>query len=134
MTTQNIGILKALTAKMDYLDQRQRVISQNIANADTPDYKPNDLKPVDFSSLLKTETGRIVVRPQATHPDHMPPPGEVRPPKNGPQDGTYEVAPAGNAVVLEEQLIASNQTVMDYNLMTNLYQKNVAMFRTVIGR
>ena len=43
MTTQDIGLFKALGAKMDYLGQRQRVIAQNVANADTPNYRPNDL-------------------------------------------------------------------------------------------
>jgi flagellar basal body rod protein FlgB len=35
---------------------------------------------------------------------------------------------------MEEQLIMSGQTVMDYNLMTNLYQKNIRMIQTAIGR
>ena len=45
----------------------------------------------------------------------------------------YEVAPAGNAVVMEEQIINSNQTSMDYNLITSLYQKNVRMIKTALG-
>jgi flagellar basal-body rod protein FlgB len=34
------------------LTQRQSVLAQNIANVDTPGYKPNDLKPFDFDSVL----------------------------------------------------------------------------------
>lgn len=135
MTTQNLGLMKALIAKMDYLDQRQKVISQNIANADTPDYRPMDLKPVDFSSVLKqTEEGRLSVHLETTNPDHMPPPGKISPPKNGKQKEVYEVAPAENSVIIEEQMIMSNRTAMDYSLMTNLYQKQVGMIRTALGR
>ena len=31
-------------AKMDWASQRQKVLSQNVANADTPDYREKDLK------------------------------------------------------------------------------------------
>lgn len=134
MTTQSIGLFKALSAKMSYLDQRQRVIAQNVANADTPDYRPSDLLPVDFGTVLQTVTKDNVVRPAATNPMHMPAPGQVADPENREQKKTYEVAPDGNAVVMEEQMVKGNQTMMDYNLMTSLYQKNVNMLRTALGR
>ena len=135
MTTQNIGLFKALSAKMGYLDQRQRVVSQNIANADTPGYQARDLTKVDFGRVLQKTVGdTTTVRPEATHKDHMPHAGRVEDPKNREQKITYEVAPAGNAVIMEEQLLKANETMMDYNLMTTLYQKNVGMIRTALGR
>jgi flagellar basal-body rod protein FlgB len=135
MTTQNIGLLKGLVAKMAYLDQRQRVISQNVANADTPSYQPKDLLPVDFGRVLKEATGdHSTIRMNTTNVKHMPKPNEVADPKNREQKETYEVAPAGNAVILEEQMINASHTTMDYNLMTSLYQKNIGMLRTALGK
>lgn len=136
MTTENIALFRALGAKMDYLNQRQRLISQNIANSDTPDYRPQDLKPADFGSVLKGVTGDkgSTVRLETTDAHHMPPPNQVPDPKAAKQKTTYEIAPAGNAVIMEEQLLHSNQTVMDYNLMTSLYQKNVGLIKTALGR
>ncbi len=134
MSMQSIALFKALTAKMSYHDQRQRVISQNIANADTPRYRPNDLEPVDFGKILKQEQGRMHVSPVATHPGHLPDPGKLASARQGAQDRTYEVAPAGNSVILEEQLINSNQNAMDFAMTTNLYQKNISMLRTALGR
>jgi flagellar basal-body rod protein FlgB len=134
MTTQNIALFKALGAKMDYLSHRQRVISQNIANADTPGYKPQDLTKVDFGSVLKGLTGGgRNVRLETTNSQHMPPPNEVPGAKEKKQKETYEVAPAGNAVIMEEQLLNAGQTVMDYNLMTSLYEKNVRMIKIALG-
>ena len=135
MTTQNIALFKALGAKMDYLGQRQRVISQNIANSDTPGYRPQDLNAVDFSGVLKnvTDSKNASVHLQTTQPGHVPMNGDVPAAKSQKQKHTYEVAPAGNAVVMEEQLIKSGETVMDYNLMTNLYQKNVGLIRIALG-
>ena len=131
MTTENLTLFKALGTKMDFLNQRQRVISQNVANADTPGYKPQDLVPVDFGNVLKNienaGSGRMSVKLDTTKPCHMPPGGEIPEAKAKKDKDLYEVAPAGNAVVMEEQLINAGQTVMDYNLMTSLYQKNVGM-------
>ena len=58
MTTQSIALFKAIGAKMEYLSQRQNIISQNIANADTPGYQPKDLKPVDFGQTVKNIRSR----------------------------------------------------------------------------
>jgi flagellar basal-body rod protein FlgB len=134
MTTQDIGLFKALGAKMDYLGQRQRVIAQNVANADTPNYRPNDLKPADFSSMLKSVSPSQSVKINATNPMHMGAGGsEGVNAKEAAQKTVYEVAPAGNSVIMEEQMLNSGRTVMDYNLMTSLYQKNVGMIKIALG-
>ena len=138
MTTENLALFKAIGAKMDFLGQRQRVVSQNVSNADTPGYRPKDIKEADFSKVLKniTETGKAVpnVKMDTTNALHMPTPGDVNVDDPRKQKQTYEVAPVGNAVIMEEQLLKAGRTVMDYNLMTNLYQKNVGMIRTALGR
>lgn len=134
MTAQNIPLFQAIGAKMQFLDMRQKILAQNIANADTPGYRPNDLKNIDFGRVLDHVSGENKVRMVSTNPLHMPAAGELPDPKSERSRITYEVAPAENAVVLEEQVLKSGQTVMDYNLMTNLYRKNVGMIRTALGR
>lgn len=135
MTTQDIALFKALGAKMNYLNQRQRVISENISNADTPNYMPRDLTKVDFSAVLKGITGGSAdVHMKTTDAQHLPAPDTVQDAQEKKQKRVYEVAPVGNAVVMEEQLINSNQTMIDYNLMTSLYQKNIGLIKTAIGR
>lgn len=135
MTTENIALFKALGAKMNYLAQRQRIISQNIANADTPGYRPHDLKPVNFESVLSGITGEKggSVTMVSTSPQHIGGAGDIAGPKEARQKMTYEVAPVGNAVVMEEQVINSNQTVMDYNLVTTLLQKNMGLIKISLG-
>lgn len=137
MTTENLALFKAIGAKMDFLNQRQRIIAQNVSNSDTPSYKPQDLVPVDFNKVLKdvTKSGGVAnVSVETTNSGHMSAGGGIDNPKAKKQKETYEVAPVGNAVIMEEQLIKAGQTVMDYNLMTNLYQKNMGMIRTALGR
>lgn len=133
MTTQNLGLFQALNAKMTYLDQRQKVLAQNIANVNTPGYKPKDLTKVDFGTVLKDVSDSTVLRPETTNKMHMPSASSIDDAKSRKIKKTYDVAPTGNAVILEEQMVLSAKTTTDYNLMTTLYQKNIGMIRTALG-
>ena len=133
MTIQDIGLFQALGAKIGYLSQRQGVIAQNVANSDTPGYRPKDLVPVDFSTMLKAQEGEASVSVARTNEQHMPNAEIVIDPKSRKQKDTYEVAPAGNSVIMEEQLMHAGQNAMDYNLMLNVYQRQVSMFRVALG-
>jgi flagellar basal-body rod protein FlgB len=140
MTTQDLALLKGLGAKMQYLNHRQRVIAQNVANADTPEYRPQDLTKVNFESVLEKiegknhRAGSFGLSLESTNKAHMLPGGSITNPDEKKQKQTYEVAPVGNAVIMEEQLIKSQETVMDYNLMSSLYQKQVGLLATATGR
>lgn len=133
MTMNDITLFSALDAKIDYLDQRQRLISSNIANADTPGYRPQDLKKADFGSMLTKVTHDNTIRMEKTSAGHMPAVSDIVTPKTGKSKTVYEMAPAGNSVVLEEQMVNANRTNIDYGLMLNVYRKNVGMLKTAIG-
>lgn len=134
MTTQNIPLLQAMNAKMQYLEKRNNVVSQNIANADTPKYRARDLTEVDFGTVLKKLTNTNRVHLDTTSPGHMPHPDAVEKARNQKQKVTYEVAPDNNAVILEEQMVKATQINMDFNLLTNLMRKQSGMIRTALGR
>ena len=145
MTTENITLFKAIGVKMDYLNQRQSIISQNVANADTPGYKPKDIAEPDFANVLRDitrEKGKsaVSVSPitvRSTSGNHISFSDGTRSDskhkfKEHEQKDVYEVSPSGNAVVIEEQLFKSSRNVMDYNLMSNLMQKQIGMLRMAI--
>lgn len=135
MTIQDIGLMQAIGAKMDYLNQRQTLIAQNVANADTPGYRPKDLVDVNFADMLREQTRPSVetVPVQATNVSHITSGSETGTANARKTREPYEVAPAGNSVIIEEQLVNAGQNAMDYNLMLNLMQKQVGMFRTALG-
>ena len=54
MDLNKLDIFRLTNSKMGWLSERQTVLAQNIANADTPGYKAKDLKVPDFSSMLNT--------------------------------------------------------------------------------
>jgi len=129
--------MRAMAAKMVYLEKRQGVLSQNIANADTPGYQSKDLTKVDFGSVLKNVThskGIPAVTLETTSPMHLPNPNDMTDARNRKDKLTYEVAPDSNGVIIEEQMVKANETQMDYSLLTNLMSKTANMYKTALGR
>ena len=111
------------------------MLNSNIANADTPDYQPRDLREADFARLLArggNPGGQLPVA--RTDQGHMIGQPVARLGLDGhPQDPVYEIAPDGNAVVLEEQMAKATQTALDFQLTTNLYRKYLGMVRLALG-
>lgn len=134
MSLGDLPLSKAMAAKMNYLDKRQQVLANNIANADTPGYVSKDLTPVDFGTILKNITGMKKVSLETTNPGHLPNPNATANTKDKKDRMVYEVAPDKNAVILEEQMVKAAKTQMDYNLLTNLMGKQSGMYRTALGR
>jgi flagellar basal-body rod protein FlgB len=126
--------MRAMTAKLMYLDKRQEVLSQNIANADTPGYQSKDLTKVDFGAVLKNVSKENTVRLETTNPGHMPGPNALKNAKDLKDKLTYEVAPDKNGVIIEEQMVKASETQMDYQLLSNLISKQSGMYRIAIGQ
>jgi flagellar basal-body rod protein FlgB len=133
MDLGKLTLFKLMGAKMAYLGERQKVLSENIANADTPNYRPSDLKPMDFQSVLR---GDQRIRMAATHQVHLAGSGRDSPFKveKAAFGKTFETSPNGNSVVLEEQMLKTADVQTSYQLAANLYSKNLTMLRTAIGR
>jgi flagellar basal-body rod protein FlgB len=135
MTIENISLFQAMNAKMSYLAERQKVISQNVANADTPGYMSQDLRKVDFSKLVANiSKDKMHVAMEESNPAHMAAPDQSPNPKMATSKSPYEVKPDGNSVVLEEQMVKSSDVQMNYTLMLNLYRDAADMIKTSIGK
>src|SRR5689334_12270861 len=55
MNLDDIPLFSMLRSRLGYLNQRQQVVAQNIANADTPHYTPRDLSGFSFQSKLDAQ-------------------------------------------------------------------------------
>lgn len=128
-------LFKLLSARLGWLSQRQAVLAQNIANADTPDYQPKDLQPKDFLKLAKNSASNSTqMSVQKTDQDHLDGKASTKLSFAGRhQQQTYEVSPDGNAVILEEQTAKASQTALDHQLASNVYKKYVGMFKIALG-
>ncbi|MGI9498931.1 MAG: flagellar basal body rod protein FlgB [Geminicoccaceae bacterium] len=135
MNPTNAPLFKLLSARMGWLAQRQAVLAQNIANADTPDFRPKDLSEKDFLRLAEGfagQTTRLTIA--RTAESHMAGKASATIGLRGEKQHTpYETSPDGNAVILEEQAAKAGQTALDHQLASNIYRKYVGMIKIALG-
>ena len=132
MDLSKFPVFRMMSGKMHWLSSRQSVLSQNVANADTPKYQAKDLKEVDFQKADGASSFQVELA--RTHPSHYGRSGEKGDFQSTKDREPYETLPTGNSVVLEEQLMKVAQTKHDYELMTRLYRKHLQMFSIALGR
>jgi flagellar basal-body rod protein FlgB len=128
MDIQGIGLFRMISQQLRWLGQRQDVLSQNVANADTPGYQARDLQPLAFGDALQ----QAALRPAVTQAGHLA--GNVADPAAKVKTITpWEVSPDGNGVVLEQQMTSLAETQADYQMATEIYRKQIGMLKTAIG-
>lgn len=128
----NLSLLQMAKKSMDWAARRQEVLAENVANADTPNFRPNDIKKLDFKSEL---TGtQPTAQPVVTNPQHVGTVAFTKEPDVKRIRQPYEAEPDGNAVVLEEQMQKVGETRQAYELATTLFSKNMKMLRTALGK
>ncbi len=129
MDISHIPLFQMLTQRMSWITQRQTVLAENVANANTPGYVAKDLKEPDFAALVERNNGSIQLA--ATQPGHI-----------ASRAGAGEFAAVatpegtsldGNGVSMEEQMMKISSNAADYALMTSLYKEHVTLIKTVLG-
>jgi flagellar basal-body rod protein FlgB len=129
-STSDLPGLTALRTRMQWHQERQRVLAENVANSDTPNFTPRDLVEPKFDSSGAAAGGPLaMVRTSATH---MGPPGA--PDNFDSTKGGFETRPAGNSVTLEDEMLKLSQNQMDYEAVTGLYSRSLHILKTAIGK
>jgi flagellar basal-body rod protein FlgB len=128
-----IALLSALTAKMRWTQQRQGLLAQNVANADTPNYRGMELKPFSFGDTLDNlplDPGRSLAG------DPMAIPIPVNNPAAGDphQQLSFEVTPEGNGVTLEDEMMKVTANQLDYQTATSLYSKSLGLIKIALDQ
>jgi flagellar basal-body rod protein FlgB len=131
MAIDQIPLLSMIKGRLGYLSQRERLIAQNVANADTPGFMPKDLKPFTVQAGSGTQAGAGLA-PVRTDPGHLGlggrPGAQVR--TYGPVDSPdSETTLDGNRVVLEDQMMKMTEARLDYDAAIGFYQKSMNLLR-----
>ena len=131
MDLPDVPLMAMLRERMNWLHQRQDVLSENVANADTPNYVARDLKPLDFEQALgSVSSGPSLVTTNERHisltPTHM---GKFEDRETPDQ----ESSPNGNSVALEAEMVKVSDTQAQFQAAANLYAKAMSLMRTAIG-
>ncbi|NJO55542.1 MAG: flagellar basal body rod protein FlgB [Rhodospirillales bacterium] len=132
MDALNTSLFDQMRQRMDWLDQRQRVLAQNIANADTPGYRPRDLRPGREGNRPEPNAFSVALR--TTDQGHQL--GALRSPAHPAtraQRRSFEVTPTGNGVVLEEQMAKVGETAIAYKTTTQLYKKYIGLMKLALS-
>ncbi|NQW02294.1 MAG: flagellar basal body rod protein FlgB [Rhodospirillales bacterium] len=133
MSFSDITLFASVRKRLDWLTQRQEVLAQNIANADTPKYRASDLKAYKFKDILRRESMQLNMI--ASEVNHLP--GQrkrIRDFSEQKDRLPYETAPNGNAVIIEEQMAKVNESQINHQFTTNIYKKHIQMFMMALGR
>ncbi len=123
----SLSLMDGLKARMQWLQTRQSLVSSNIANANSPGFRPLDLQPFSYANpnaslgLSTTSGGHLEgTDGQVTSSTSRPLP--------------FETKPSGNAVSLEDEMTKLADIQLDYQMATQLYTKSLGLIKTAIGR
>jgi flagellar basal-body rod protein FlgB len=129
MAIPDLPILSMLRTRMQWHQERQRVLAENVANADTPHYRARDLAPPNFASTLQ----RVSLTMVQTDPGHMGPIGG----SSQFADDTnlhYETRPRGNAVSHEEEMLKLAGNQADFDAVTSIYTHSLSLIKMAVGK
>lgn len=132
MPISDIPILSMLRSRMQWGQARQEVLAENVANADTPNYRARDIAAPDFSRELSVVSSVWLER---TDPNHIAgPSGGGDSPFATDKSARYDIRPRGNSVSHEDEMmkVAANQ--MDYEAVTSMYTHSLGLIKIAIDR
>jgi flagellar basal-body rod protein FlgB len=133
MSINDLPVLSALRTKMQWHQERQRVLAENISNSDTPNFKPRDLVEPKFNSSGASAGAMGSLAMMRTSTSHIAPSGGASSFAQNTRAG-YETRPAGNAVSLEDEMLKVSANQMDYAAATSLYSRSLHLLKTAIGK
>lgn len=115
--------LDAISNEMNYLSHRDAIISQNIANVDTPNYVPRDLE-------RHPGRNRPDVALHITHTAHFNTDIQPNQPFELVRGKVIEIKPNGNMVNLQNEMMEKDSNALKYNELTSLYGSMKSLLRT----
>lgn len=128
MNPSEIPLFALADRRLSWLDQRVSALAGNVANADTPGFRPRDLAP--FAATLGGLGGPLA--PLRTNPLHLA--GSLGGGLGLVTTSDGERAPDGNAVSLDAEMMRMSETDAAHELVGQIYKKYIGMLKTAAGR
>ncbi|WP_185020694.1 FlgB family protein [Histidinibacterium lentulum] len=123
---QTLDVFQTAAAMARHAGQRQAVVAQNIANADTPGYRARQIAPfVEVHGKLSATAMR------STRPGHLDPTDAAA---GGSATRNTEPAPNGNAVSLEQEMLHAVEVAREHARALTIYRKSMEILRLSLGR
>ncbi len=119
------SLMNAVNSRMDYLIRRQGVVSENIANAETPNYLSRDIN-------FKASVNKMTLQLQNTNGEHIEGSGDRF--KTAMTESKEHMRYDGNSVKLDEEMYKLNEIQLQHRMLTNLMTKHMGFQRAVVNR
>ena len=132
MPLKDTALMLMTGERMRWLTQRQRVLAQNVANANTPGYNAQDLRALDFRDALRETQSNL--RLSSANGESFAASTDTDPFRVQRNRFPYETTPDENGVILEEQILKLNQTQGDYQLASQILRKYGQLYNVALGR
>ena len=129
-TLDDIPLFATLKSRLGYLGDRQQMIAQNVANADTPGFTPSG----GCSPARRAGHREQPADSTLTSPMHLAGTPASRLKSKPVLSPDSETTLDGNSVVLEEEMMRMSQSRMDYDTAVSFYQQAMTMLQTAAKR
>jgi len=129
MAIGDVGIFSMLRTRMQWHQDRQRILADNVANSDTPNFRPRDLAELKFDAFGPVVPGASLMRTSVGHQSETQ--SESTFPRT---DSGFQIRPAGNAVSLEDEMMKVARNQMDFQTVTALYNKSLGLIKLAVGK
>ncbi len=123
-----LDVFKTAHAMARHAGQRQALVAENMANADTPGFRPRDLVP--FGEMVRS--GPDAMTPKATRPGHL---------FGTPGDDALRLADIrgstganGNGVTIEAEMLRAVEVKRQHDRAIAIYKSGLTVLRTALGR
>jgi flagellar basal-body rod protein FlgB len=132
MAISDLPIFSLLRTKMQWHQERQRLLAENVANANTPGFRPRDLAPMQTDGPGRVNGASLTLA--RTDGSHMNAGGASGSAFAFDRAGRNQVRPTGNAVNLEDEMLKVGANQMDYQLVTSLYTHSLGLIKSALGK
>lgn len=125
---QGLNVFKVAHAMATHAGHRQSVVAQNIANADTPGYKAQDIQRFDAVYKGDAATGM-----RASRGGHLNADGGVAGSLQA-FNTDAQTDPNGNSVSVELELLKGVENKRQHDRAIAIYKSSLSVLRTSLGR
>lgn len=123
---QNATLFSLASRLADHAAQRQVTAAQNIANADTPDYRAKRVS--EFEVAM--DVGAVSLR--QTREGHLGQGGNA--PAFSIQEDRRFLSPNGNSVSIENEMVMAANAQRDHDKALAIYRHGLSIMRSALGR
>jgi len=131
LSITDLPLFSMLRTRMQWHQERQRVLAQNVANSDTRDFQPRDLAPLRFEQAGSGTGALTLRRPEGVQTAYAA--GSMSGLAGGQSRG-FDARPSGTAVNLEDEMLKVAANQMDFQAASSLYTKSLGLIKIAIGK